>query len=40
VPQGRAVVIPFSEQTHGHGSHTYAVLWKQYLQELLQVPER
>jgi homoserine O-acetyltransferase/O-succinyltransferase len=40
VPQGRAVVIPYSEQTHGHGSHTYAVLWKQYLVELLKSPER
>jgi homoserine O-acetyltransferase/O-succinyltransferase len=36
VPRGRAVVIPFSEQTRGHGSHTIAVLWKQYLEELLQ----
>jgi homoserine O-acetyltransferase/O-succinyltransferase len=40
VPHGRAVVIPFSEQTHGHGSHTHAVLWKQYLEELLESPER
>jgi homoserine O-acetyltransferase len=40
VPHGRAVVIPFSEHTHGHGSHTYAVLWKEYLEELLQSPER
>jgi homoserine O-acetyltransferase len=40
VPHGRAIVIPFSERTHGHGSHTYAVLWKQYLEELLQSPER
>ncbi len=36
VPHGRAVVIPFSEHTRGHGSHTIAVLWKQYLQQLLQ----
>jgi homoserine O-acetyltransferase len=36
VPHGKAVVIPFSDQTRGHGSHTLAVLWKQYLQELLQ----
>ena len=36
VPHGRAVVIPYSDQTRGHGSHTIAVLWKQYLQELLQ----
>jgi homoserine O-acetyltransferase/O-succinyltransferase len=40
VPHGRAVVIPFSERTHGHGSHTYAVLWKEHLEELLRSPER
>jgi homoserine O-acetyltransferase len=37
VPHGKAVVIPFSDQTRGHGSHTIAALWKQYLQELLQI---
>ena len=40
VPHGRALVIPFSERTHGHGSHTYAVLWKQDLEALLKSPER
>jgi homoserine O-acetyltransferase len=40
VPHGRAIVIPFSENTHGHGSHTYAVLWQQYLAELLRSPQR
>jgi homoserine O-acetyltransferase/O-succinyltransferase len=40
VPHGRAIVIPFSERTHGHGSHTYAALWKQYLEELLKSPQR
>jgi homoserine O-acetyltransferase/O-succinyltransferase len=40
VPHGRAIVIPFSERTRGHGSHTYAVLWKQYLEELLKSRER
>jgi homoserine O-acetyltransferase len=40
VPRGRAIVIPFSERTHGHGSHTYAVLWRQDLEELLQSPQR
>ena len=40
VPHGRAVLIPYSDETHGHGSHTYAVLWKQYLLELLKSPER
>ncbi len=40
VPHGRAIIIPYSDRTHGHGSHTYAVLWKQYLLQLLQSPER
>ena len=40
VPHGRAVVIPFSERSRGHGSHTYATLWKSYLEELLKSPER
>jgi len=35
VPRGRAVVLPFSPQTRGHGTHTMAAVWKQYLQELL-----
>src|SRR5947207_9352887 len=29
VPHGRAVVMPFSEKTRGHGSHTVSVLWKE-----------
>jgi homoserine O-acetyltransferase/O-succinyltransferase len=35
VPKGRAVVVPFSKDTRGHGSHTVAPLWKAYLVELL-----
>ncbi|HET7535883.1 MAG TPA: alpha/beta fold hydrolase [Candidatus Didemnitutus sp.] len=35
VPHGRAVVIPFSDQTRGHGSHTIAALWKDELVRLL-----
>jgi homoserine O-acetyltransferase len=35
VPKGRAVVLPLSPETRGHGSHTVAALWKQYLGELL-----
>ena len=33
---GKFLLIPASEQTHGHGSHTWAVLWKQQLVELLE----
>jgi homoserine O-acetyltransferase len=35
---GQFVVIPFSSETRGHGSHTIAKLWKPYLAELLQAP--
>jgi homoserine O-acetyltransferase len=40
VKHGRAVVIPESAETVGHGSHTKAVLWKQYLAELLRESSR
>ena len=36
VPHGRALVIPYSERTRGHGSHTEAALWKEQLVELLK----
>jgi homoserine O-acetyltransferase len=36
VRNGRAVVIPFSPATRGHGSHTVAILWKDELARLLQ----
>lgn len=36
VPRGRAVVLPASEQTRGHGSHTIAALWASELLALLQ----
>jgi homoserine O-acetyltransferase/O-succinyltransferase len=36
VQSARFVLIPASENTHGHGTHTWAELWKQYLAELLE----
>src|ERR1700730_8206515 len=36
VRRGRAIVIPFSDKTHGHGSHTIAALWKDELAKLLK----
>jgi len=36
VRNGRAVLIPASEATHGHGTHTLAAVWKSYLVELLR----
>lgn len=40
VPHGKAVVLPFSAATRGHGSHTIASLWQDYLAELLRAPRR
>ena len=36
VPYGRAIVIPLSDKTRGHGSHTIAALWKEQLSTLLR----
>jgi homoserine O-acetyltransferase len=36
VKNGRFVLLPISTETRGHGTHTVAALWKQYLQELLE----
>jgi homoserine O-acetyltransferase/O-succinyltransferase len=35
VKNGRFVLLPTSEQTHGHGTHTWAAVWQQYLKQLL-----
>jgi homoserine O-acetyltransferase len=40
VPHGRAIVIPTSDKTRGHGSHTIAVLWKDELVNLLKETKR
>jgi homoserine O-acetyltransferase len=35
----RFVLLPASDQTHGHGTHSWAVVWQQYLRELLAATE-
>ena len=40
VKRGRFVLLPTTDQTHGHGTHTYASVWKQYLEELLKESAR
>jgi homoserine O-acetyltransferase len=39
VKKGRFVLIPISEQSHGHGTHTWAAVWQQYLKELLEASQ-
>jgi homoserine O-acetyltransferase len=40
MPQCRFILIPTSDATHGHGTHTVAALWKDYLLQLLQQSQR
>jgi homoserine O-acetyltransferase/O-succinyltransferase len=40
VPRGKFVLIPLSDQTHGHSTHTWAAVWQQYLKELLDESEK
>lgn len=36
VKRGKAIVMPMSEKTQGHGTHTLAAVWKHHLVELLK----
>ncbi len=36
VKNGKFVLLPISEETHGHGTHTYAAAWQRYLKQLLE----
>jgi homoserine O-acetyltransferase/O-succinyltransferase len=35
VRKGKFVLLPASDLTHGHGTHTWAAVWQPYLKELL-----
>ena len=35
IPRGKFLVLPVSEHTHGHGTHTWAEAWQDQLRELL-----
>jgi homoserine O-acetyltransferase len=35
VPHGRAVVLPITDQTRGHGTHSIPAIWGPFLEELL-----
>ena len=36
VKNGKAVVLPISPETRGHGTHSYPAIWKDHLAELLR----
>jgi homoserine O-acetyltransferase len=35
IPRGKFVLLPITDQTRGHGTHTLAAIWKEYLAHLL-----
>jgi homoserine O-acetyltransferase len=39
VQKGRAIVIPASKETVGHGTHTRAAVWKEHLEKLMKETE-
>jgi homoserine O-acetyltransferase/O-succinyltransferase len=40
VKRGRYILLPITDQTRGHGTHTLAAIWQGYLKELLAETER
>ncbi len=40
VKRGEMVMIPLSDKTRGHGTHTLAAIWKEHLAELLEKSQR
>ena len=40
VKNGRFILLPISDRTHGHGTHTDVAVWQQYLQQLLEGSQR
>ncbi len=40
VNKGKFILIPISDKTRGHGTHTVAAIWKGYLADLLMQTEK
>jgi homoserine O-acetyltransferase len=40
VKNGRFILLPITEETRGHGTHTIAWIWQKYLAELLAETEK
>jgi homoserine O-acetyltransferase len=39
IPKGRFILLPITDQTRGHGTHTAAAVWKDYLAEFMRQTE-
>jgi len=40
MPNAKFILIPISDATRGHGTHTQAIVWKQYLIDFLAQTEK
>ena len=40
MPNAKFILIPISDATRGHGTHTNAAVWKQYLIDFLSQTEK
>jgi homoserine O-acetyltransferase len=39
MPNARFILLPISDATRGHGTHTAAAVWKDYLSEFMKATE-
>ena len=39
IPRGRFILLPISDETRGHGTHTAAAMWKDYLAAFMRETE-
>ncbi len=40
IPKGQFILLPITDATRGHGTHTVAAIWKDYLIELMKRSEK
>jgi homoserine O-acetyltransferase len=39
IPHARFILLPITDATRGHGTHTSAAIWKDYLAEFMRQSE-
>jgi homoserine O-acetyltransferase/O-succinyltransferase len=39
VAKGRYILLPITEKTSGHGTHSNPTVWSDYLKELIKISE-
>jgi homoserine O-acetyltransferase len=40
VKNGKFILLPISDQTRGHGTHSIPAIWGKYLDELMKESEK